>query len=927
MEKLRMMLDASRVKKGAQYNLVSMKCGTFYVPVHLFKKFLKYYGKALQEMTSSTSESLVWSVRGKKFKPMTIDIDIIREGDTEFTDSELIELAEQLTSVIVKKADMDEVGVFLTRKKIQPKVYQNHELFKTGMHIYIIGMEVTKAWAMQIRPSLLEIITVFCKAHKIINTPDEVMDDKVTPFGENGILFNCEFKPNCEDRYYIFYRALFDQSFTNALYYKPEQWLQSFTDNYDQLYSFLTDYLGFADEVIKKIDVASPIETTVAIPTQTRTDYNSMTTNLNFDLAKFLEDTRTRTPDHQEYCTIIYFLAHIKFPVDVASTLTNQYWNADGKWDTDETARIMNTYENADRYFDKESVIKYYMRYSADKWVEDIASLFSTRSTVYYNDCKRFMSGTYDLDEVIAFITGFCDYVIEHKVFVYLAYTNEVYKGKKIKNIRRVLSQHPPFKGTDDFEVSIRPSYEDVIKVVHKMIKGLKPKKDKKRIEQLEQLLTLEENFMETAQSTLKAAFPPPNRMDMSFILLRAQKQCKIKRYDSLTFYPYTLTPPDLDSNVLNTFCGFPMMHYTPSRTVDPNKTMIMQFLYEVYNHGNEDMKQLNFILDLMSWKLKYPHLRSEKIWCVISSKQGTGKSTIFYLWEFLVGKKLCLFHCTLESLCCRFNIENSSKLIHHIDDLQASGPKETRKLFPIATARKLIYEGKGEKRIQMDEMAMLWVTSNFKSPLFTGAHDRRQVILPISPCWKGQKGKFDKLYDEMDDLDIAYAWFHFLLDREIGKFSPSDPPPIDGTPEAKLKCMSTSHRFIKDFFAQEDFPELLYDPRSNISLCALSNETELLVITCGKKTLYNAYKKFCQEFYSGSSVRLNTFTDQILEVGVRLRGRTRYREYSTQVLSITLDYPSVAMKYDELYEIELERWYCETNKTSFLRKYSTTVS
>jgi hypothetical protein len=191
--------------------------------------------------------------------------------------------------------------------------------------------------------------------------------------------------------------------------------------------------------------------------------------------------------------------------------------------------------------------------------------------------------------------------------------------------------------------------------------------------------------------------------------------------------------------------------------------------------------------------------------------------------------------------------------------------------------------------------------------------------VLPIATSWRGNKKLFDKLYAELSDLDVGYAWFHFLLNRHIGDFSPTDPPPIDGTREAKLKCMSTTHRFVMDFFAQDDFPDQLTDDMSSVSMCKLEND----IIICGKKTLFRAYKKFCYDFYSGSKVQLNTFTDKLSEVGIVLAGRKRFRKYSTQLVCVTVSFDIVAEKYDELYDLELTPWFCKTDSPEFLKKYN----
>ena len=55
-------------------------------------------------------------------------------------------------------------------------------------------------------------------------------------------------------------------------------------------------------------------------------------------------------------------------------------------------------------------------------------------------------------------------------------------------------------------------------------------------------------------------------------------------------------------------------------------------------------------------------------------------------------------------------------------------------------TAKRLMFEGKNEKRVQMDEYAEIFITSNSDTPLYIASEDRRQVILKVSPVWKNKK-------------------------------------------------------------------------------------------------------------------------------------------------------------------------------------------
>ena len=916
MDALRKILLEHKTENKDKYNLLSLRGGKYSVPTHLYLRFLKVYKNAVRYMTPQNSLSLAWQTKHKEYKPITFDFDIIRNTPDEIPNENIIQLAEKICEYMYTETQA-QFGCFLTRKPVQMKTYETKQCYKTGVHMYIIGMECTKRWALSHYESILSFFESFCKENKVVNPATDVFDKLVQPFGMNGMILNGDFKKVGNGRYYIFHRALYDGCFSDVVYYNEKQRFDALDENFDMLYSFLTGYVNFATLKILKLDLN---ESPNWKPKNKCIKKNISTQmNTQFEFETFLKLTSNHTPGQEEYCRIASFLAQIAYDGDQADELCNHYWNTESKWDRCETSKFIDRYDPHKCPPVKIEHIKdYFQKYSTDKNV-NADTLFGVKRVVYYNDYTKFMTGTHTLEDVNCFVHDMCSYVFSCKIFTWLSFTEE---HQRVKNIRRIISKHPPFTGTDDYYVNIEPTVSDIRKRLQKEMRELsKSKTITDRYKKIDLFMKLNDDKL---IDEIPTEFSAPTRMLMSKIVNNCQLNGQIRRYTDIVFRPYSKNIPKLPNNVINTFPGFKYMDYVPTESIDVEETTLMLFLYEVYNFANTDKKQLNYILDFLAWKIQYPFKRSEKIWAIVSKIHGIGKSSFFHICEFLLGKTLCLFHYTLDSLVCRFNGCNSSKLIHHIDDLHGcANKKDTRKLFPLSTTSRMNYEDKGERRVELDEFSEIIITANSDTPLYICAEDRRQVIMEISPCWKGQKHKFDKLYAEFQNADVGCAWFHFLLNREIGNFDPRNtPPPLNATLHAKIKCMPTTHRFIKDFFSAADFHTRLYDDNYmtlyKIERC---NNPEIgnVQIRCGVKSLYEQYKRFAKDFYNGGVVRLNTFADQVVEMGLSRISKPKRIHKSNPMLVFEFGFQHVFVEFAKKYQIELEPWYCETDTDLFL--------
>ena len=162
-------------KSNGEYNFVSLRGGKYYIGVEDKKQFLELYCNAAPLFTEDNATSLVWRPPKCDHFPLIFDIDLVMAEDIHFENETFIELA-RLIMYYVTCEIKEGLGVLLTRKqRCYSKTTEDGVVFKTGFHMYVFGVLVSREIAHKIRDSIVNgDLQNFIREHKILNTPNEV---------------------------------------------------------------------------------------------------------------------------------------------------------------------------------------------------------------------------------------------------------------------------------------------------------------------------------------------------------------------------------------------------------------------------------------------------------------------------------------------------------------------------------------------------------------------------------------------------------------------------------------------------------------------------------------------------------------------------------------------------------------------------------
>lgn len=875
--------------KGKPYNLVSLRGGKFNIPADKRRVFYKKYTAAVPCMTDEHHPSLVFkAIQGDA--PLCIDIDL----NTVSRQPQCVE-----PHLAMCEAVCELVGESTFHIVMKPQPYQKRkngrEIWAGGAHLYFDNV-LSPEKAGEIRVSLVGRVESIYPG--LVNSPEDVVDDCVVSRA-NGLCLAGGFKqkPGQGGRYNVVIQG----------YCSPEGEIQTISYNGLEAWSEGEFLMKSLYDPYLRTTRKPPVPKDKPQKVQGEKGVQPPTFQMN--VSKFLEATKGWTPGNTEYQKLILFMSHCDLDFENTAALCNAAWSPPGE-QSEETMGMLRKYSAEDIDVGKEAIRKL-LREHATTWFCEDDVLPRENKSKYYNEYKRFVHGTHLLAEVERFLRDILCFVCDTKKFVWTRYRTDYDKaGREIRLETVETSKNAPFTGSDDFFVTLLPPRDAILKA----LRGRLDQRMKKNEEGLyKTLLHLVSSDMDTAELYKQAGVlvecPSTESEKMSKIIKNLMLDHRIRRYQSLTFRPFPgKTQAVKNPHILNAFRPFALHSYTATRHIDVTKTYTWKYLWDCCAGKDEVLFQ--YVLKMLANHIQNPHIRTERLYCWRSQGQGTGKSTWAYLLMALLGSNLVSFHDTLESILERFNSTNAFKLVHFIDDISSATHKDTRKLYPKCTEKIAKYEKKSETPFRVAEFSTYYITGNDKSPLFVQFGDRRQCFLEMSAEHVQDRPFFNNVYRELANLDIMKAFFEFLRAFVLKDWHPQDNPPSKALDQSIASCMCLTHRFVKEFFDNEQF---VYEMLGGFTLgtknCFVLDGTGPnrgeCVVRCTQAGLYRAYKGWSKEFHSTRRLQgIDRFLEELETIGILVHNK-RQRLGDLQYKVVDIVHGGVRKAYRHRYPSE----------------------
>jgi hypothetical protein len=394
----------------------------------------------------------------------------------------------------------------------------------------------------------------------------------------------------------------------------------------------------------------------------------------------------------------------------------------------------------------------------------------------------------------------------------------------------------------------------------------------------------------------------------------------EIERYNAIEFHPFLRNPPEhfKQDKIHNTFTGYYLEEYIPTRKVDPLKTTIMAYHNIVFGwQGINDpytMTSLSkFMWERTAFKLQYPSTRQEWINVLTSKEQGTGKSTYTRWLMALFGIQYVKEHLDLESYLNKdFNIQNSSKLFQTIEEMHGVRSK-TRRIYQLTTCGSREFHAKYEKSVTLNEYHELYCMSNLPSAsLHVLAEDRRICIWDVNPIMKGNKEFWDKFNAELKDLDTLHAIYTWLKNMDVKDFDYKTlhPKLVFAKQDVVIDQKQNSHAFIPFLYEKHDwcdFGNAERDPYWSDSqkfyIKYKGKEGRYMVRVC-QDTLYKQYRFYIKNKCTGTYRKDTTFFKELVDIGITVHTKP-VRLGSKMRKCVDIEYDKVNKEWNRIYKVD----------------------
>lgn len=638
-------LKPYRTKSKTEYNFLCLFGKKWNIPVDQLDSFWTFFSHA------KVPEKCGFVFRPNKcgLQPVFIDVDLHFNEETEITDKQCITFSEECCFAAQEIRGDVEFDVAIVRKQTGYfKKLSTGTVYKNGFHIYMFGeMKLTLPQNRTLRSKIMG----FVQEHfpTTINDSANIIDAALTERKNGLCLITTVKNKNTGGQYQCILRATYKSGFWNE---RDAEWcLQNQINLLQDVYHFLKKP---KQKLLQEAQVAPQIVTA-----PTANDADNM-----FNLKKFREALgegwRPRHSD-ESYQDLMFFLIKQKFEPKETATFLNEWWHETSS----ENQRFLEKYEPQDVTVGVGSIVQILKNCAANPWNRN--EIFGRKIYEFYNEYTVFTRNIHCLTDVHNFLSDTVKYAFKNKVYLW-----QIKVSGEVDNIATEISKNAPFSGQDDFIVTLYPTKSEL----------------REKLSELPQITPEIQQILDTIDSTsvprlvVRVANTVPTlkltrETPMSKILKNAQLRCIIPRFTSLDFVPYTTVDPT-DKHTINTFSGFPLQPYLPKRVVNIEDTLLYRYFVDVWGSVNT-VTQKHYVCPVLedlwnrfAFRIQYPAIRSEKLTILRSDAQGLGKSFIFQIWNMLLGSELTVFHINLKSYITNFNMNNSSRMIHFIDDLNS---------------------------------------------------------------------------------------------------------------------------------------------------------------------------------------------------------------------------------------------------------------
>ena len=264
------------------------------------------------------------------------------------------------------------------------------------------------------------------------------------------------------------------------------------------------------------------------------------------------------------------------------------------------------------------------------------------------------------------------------------------------------------------------------------------------------------------------------------------------KTYEKVDIIPNDREVPE---NVLNLWTGFAI------EKVQGNIVPIDEILEHIKILCGRNDEYYKFFMKWLANFFQFPSHTS--VMPFIQGVEGCGKGVFIQLLRSLIGEDK-FFTCEdmKNELMGQFNGHLRDVMLVNIDEIDFKTANEfVERIKSMITRTSLSVNEKREKRLTIPHYIKYITTANPKCPFHISENDRRIAPVSSSPELKGNDEYFKKFTKMIDDKNVQYSFYKYLMEYETKEqIQGSDIPETELRQDAKILSRDSIEDFIAEF-------------------------------------------------------------------------------------------------------------------------------
>ena len=227
-------------------------------------------------------------------------------------------------------------------------------------------------------------------------------------------------------------------------------------------------------------------------------------------------------------------------------------------------------------------------------------------------------------------------------------------------------------------------------------------------------------------------------------------------------------------------------------------------FIHEILCDGSD--VAFDYLLNYLAHMIQKPQQLPGAAIILQSEEEGTGKTTFIDLLRQMLGARYCCTTPDAEAFVGRHNDAAMNKILLHFEEAVAPNDRALEsKVKALITNEILTYNPKNIATISARNYARVFLTSNAKQVAHLPRHDRRWLVLRVSPKHANDP-KFWTPFIAQYPHEIE-AFMHALQTRDISGFNPKKVPYTEAKDAQKMESVVGSDAILRRFLEDGRLP------------------------------------------------------------------------------------------------------------------------